>query len=567
MKTKTKAPAPLFFALALLLALFSCGEQSLTGAQGPKGDQGSQGDQGRSAQAWLQTDEGQAWLHGTTIEAWMAWINSPQGKSWLASPEGKAWLASAAGQAWQEWMDGPEGKEWLAKFSAKGWLETQEGKEWLAKAVNDSWLMQPSVQDWLETPEGQAWLAKLAINAWHAYIQSPDGQEWLASMQLEPDIMAWIDWLSGPEGLEWLKSDEGQFWLTGQLSCLEQPSPVASTIARQSVFSDIDYIYLIGEWNSDELSMASFSWEKASGPGNPVIANPASPVTSVSGLEVGEYTFKFTVLNLQGESDSAVASVSVAKKPSSYQFQEFLSDGTFTVPEGITKIYVSACGGGSGGYASHYPKPKLTGAGSTYGGTIGGGGASAIYKEEFSVTPGQQYSISIGGAGKGGVYNPSTEISTAPTSGGDTAFTLLLPNSLTLNIFTLKGGALSGKSGGYGGGDTNYPGVSANSGTHYSIAYIYTSATTYFGGGGSLGGGGGAAYTLINPDESIPKGGFSCFIIPGTNTTANGSPSSPNHGGNGNFGGGGGAGCSFNENSISYGGDGGPGYCLIEWWY
>jgi len=589
MKSKRLRAIPLFI-LALLLAL-SCGEQSLTGEKGDQGAQGQQGAPGRSAQEWLETEEGEAWFYGTAIEAWQEWINGPQGKAWLTTPAGQEWLAGTAGQSWQAWMNSPEGKAWLATFngsqgekgdkgdpglSAQEWLATPEGQEWLAKAVGDSWLLKNQTQEWLLSLEGQEWLTRSAIEAWQAYIQSEEGQEWLKSMQPEPDQLLWIDWLAGSEGLKWLESEEGQFWLTGQLSSLSQPNPIAQTMGKQEVFSDVSHIYLIGGWNTEELSMASFSWEKISGPGSPAISNPESPVATVTGLQVGEYDFKFTVTNLQGESDSATAAVSVSKKPTSYGYKEFTANGTFTVPEGVSKIRVSACGGGGGGGVTGHDG-------------FGGGGGAAVYRKIFSVTPGQQFDISIGAGGKGNSYNSNYIHNPDPTlNGGNTTLVLMTyPPNYYLD---LKGGfngngppSTIGSSGGDGGGNGGSPPYNAGngitgSGGHSTITQD-SGGTRIFdsgGGGGSLGGGGagvaGPAFSSNNFRHSQES--ISSFISP-SGLSFKGGPTywlnDKLYAGDGGFGAGGGGatigGTNPSSNTLLFSGNGGPGYCLIEWGY
>lgn len=58
--------------------------------------------------------------------------------------------------------------------------------------------------------------------------------------------------------------------------------------------------------------------------------------------------------------------------------QEFLSSGTFTVPAGVTAVWVTMCGGGGSG-------------GAQYGSSGAGGGGAGAYciQRPVSVTPGQ----------------------------------------------------------------------------------------------------------------------------------------------------------------------------------
>lgn len=84
----------------------------------------------------------------------------------------------------------------------------------------------------------------------------------------------------------------------------------------------------------------------------------------------------------------------------------FTEDGTFTVPSGITKVYVSMVGGGAGGGGGEQ----------NHGG--GGGGSSGNYVINYpvTVTPAGTVAITIGSAGTGG--NGTGD----GTDGGDTSF-------------------------------------------------------------------------------------------------------------------------------------------------
>ncbi|OIP65225.1 MAG: hypothetical protein COV32_02800 [Candidatus Yonathbacteria bacterium CG10_big_fil_rev_8_21_14_0_10_43_136] len=78
--------------------------------------------------------------------------------------------------------------------------------------------------------------------------------------------------------------------------------------------------------------------------------------------------------------------------------QTFISDGTFTVPAGVTSITVETWGGGGAGGPGGD-------SGSVYGGhnyTSGGGGGSGGYaKSTFAVTPGETFPVVIGAGGTG----------------------------------------------------------------------------------------------------------------------------------------------------------------------
>ena len=73
--------------------------------------------------------------------------------------------------------------------------------------------------------------------------------------------------------------------------------------------------------------------------------------------------------------------------PSSSRRQVFTSSGTFTVPSGITKVYVSICGGGVDGQ--------------NQGSNQSGGGGAGVLWLERTVTSGTAIAVTIGAAGSG----------------------------------------------------------------------------------------------------------------------------------------------------------------------
>lgn len=144
--------------------------------------------------------------------------------------------------------------------------------------------------------------------------------------------------------------------------------------------------------------------------------------------------------------------------------QRFTSSGTFTVPSGVTTIYVSGCGGGGGGTS----------------GLGGGGGAACAVANSYSVSPGTTYTVTIGSGGSGAA-------SGASGAGGATSLGALL---------TLAGGGGSnttvGASGGAGGmngtvNTSSMPGMGG--GTIFGTGGVWAGIT-----GQSLGGTAGSGY-------------------------------------------------------------------------
>lgn len=136
--------------------------------------------------------------------------------------------------------------------------------------------------------------------------------------------------------------------------------------------------------------------------------------------------------------------------------QTFTKDGTFTVPSGVTKILITACGGGAS-----------CNSGSSSIQAAGGQGGACIFKKAFKVTPGQKIPITIG---KGGIYKDTTGgVAGNPTVVG--------------NLVTLPGGAR---------GSTPYSSVPSR---------------TYVDGGGIGGWGGMVSAGSFGSDGLIGKGG------------------------------------------------------------
>lgn len=196
----------------------------------------------------------------------------------------------------------------------------------------------------------------------------------------------------------------------------------------------------------------------------------------------------------------------------------FVTDGTFTVPEGVTKIKVTAVGGGGGGGLADA--------------SAGGGGGGACIIAIYTVTPGAEISITVG---KGGVGAPDAE----GWTGADGTATVV--------------GTLVTAPGGGGGGSWGEGGIS-----------------------GGTGGGKGATMDG-NTGDGDGKGEDGAIGIGGTSDF---SGSWPAGGGGGSYGDGGDGKCNGNGENGGYGaggggasdiatgtkaGNGGDGIVIIEW--
>lgn len=131
-----------------------------------------------------------------------------------------------------------------------------------------------------------------------------------------------------------------------------------------------------------------------------------------------------TALNadkLDGNDASSFAGISHTHTPGKKTM--FTESGTFTVPAGVTQVYVTGVGGGGGGSGN-------CGENDSYNSTGGGGGACVIAKA-VAVTAGT-YPVTVGAGGAGGACGGSG------TTGGASSFGTLL---------TVNGGSGTGSGG------------------------------------------------------------------------------------------------------------------------
>lgn len=216
--------------------------------------------------------------------------------------------------------------------------------------------------------------------------------------------------------------------------------------------------------------------------------------------------------------------------------QTFTSNGTFTVPAGVTKIWVTACGGGAGGGGAI--RDNAAGA--------GGNGGSCIIREPYTVTPNSKINIVIGLGGAAGESSSSSSSSPkSGQSGGTTVIGSLVslpggvaqvyattPNTEDRNIGAGIGG--KGAEGSYKSyAEDGENGVRGCGGTGYGYGASYTSGG---GGGGSFGNGGNGAYYFNRELHHATNAGY-----------------------------GGGGGGATNDVSSKTASAGGNGIVIIEW--
>lgn len=225
----------------------------------------------------------------------------------------------------------------------------------------------------------------------------------------------------------------------------------------------------------------------------------------------------------------------VAQQAASAHITRIAATSSFTVPAGVTTIYVSGCAAGAGGGGGGGATNALgTGAG---GG--GGGAGQAIIRQPFTVTPGTNIAITIPTGGTGGSVGTPTLPGGTGSAGGDTIIGSLV--TLSGAAATTGGVNFTSTVPAGGGSGTGFPnGSSGNDGivgANGGVGNGGAGASGPFGGGG---GGGRAGSTGISGAIAAGYGG-------------------------GGGGGGGGYGSTSGGANGGAGGNGGPGLVIIEW--
>jgi hypothetical protein len=199
--------------------------------------------------------------------------------------------------------------------------------------------------------------------------------------------------------------------------------------------------------------------------------------------------------------------------------QTFTSNGTFTVPCGVTSITVRTWGAGGGGGSRNSD------------GTAAGGGGGAYAQSTLAVTEYAQYSVTIGAGGGAGM------------DGGATIF--------GANLVVAAGGKgvpLNGQVGGLGGAIADCIGAIRYSGGNGSAPPSATSSGAGGGGAGTTGNGNNASGTTAGAARTLSGGAGGA----GRTTAGNGN-------GGANYGGGGGGSRRGTVWGLPSGGTGGLG--------
>lgn len=211
------------------------------------------------------------------------------------------------------------------------------------------------------------------------------------------------------------------------------------------------------------------------------------------------------------------------------RLQKFTASGSFTVPAGVTTLYISGCAGGGGGGGGSSSTASSSAA--TCGGS--GGAGQSVQRVPVSVTPGQIIPVVIGNGGTAGAGSATGTNASNGGSGGVTS----LGSLMSLTPGSGGGGGMYGTSTVAGGvAGSGYPaGGAAMASVATGSAYILYSvggsgSSTAFGGGGACGTGGGLSATSGGDAfgyGSSGGGGGSFAATSGSGTGKNGGSGAP----------------------------------------
>ena len=282
-------------------------------------------------------------------------------------------------------------------------------------------------------------------------------------------------------------------------------------------------------------------------------------------------TGNITLLDIQnefGQGSLAAASTPAGLDPLPTSMRDFMGlsavtasvlldrssgSGTFTIPAGVTSIWVLVVGGGAGGGGARAglgPEGGYRSEGGGYSANAGGGGGAGEVSSvsAFTVVPGQTISWSVGAGGVGGIgsglvgsggttfalYNGpggGTILADGGTAGQKGLLTNADPASTTLRgnggdggngvnfggqgsndewgVDSRAGGGGGGSSGNGGSGATSFPGA-GGAGTTVTLTGLTQTGPYGVGGdGGTDSGGSGAAASFYGNGGA--GGGARCF--------------------------------------------------------
>ncbi|XP_028280863.1 dyslexia-associated protein KIAA0319 [Parambassis ranga] len=110
------------------------------------------------------------------------------------------------------------------------------------------------------------------------------------------------------------------------------PGPVAVVGPDRKLFLPLSSVTLDGSRSSDDRGVSSFHWELVSGPPGLKLEDRDQAVATVTGVRVGRYTFRLTVSDQEGATDSASLTVWVLEARSLPPVAHASGSHTLTLP-------------------------------------------------------------------------------------------------------------------------------------------------------------------------------------------------------------------------------------------
>jgi|TARA_R110002074_G_scaffold365798_1_gene539579 hypothetical protein len=240
--------------------------------------------------------------------------------------------------------------------------------------------------------------------------------------------------------------------------------------------------FIIEAFDPESGSDPGFELKSGSFPPGMSITNVDSGRCTVGGTisptPTSDTTYNFVIRAFDAASNESTRAFSITANGPSYT--SFTSDGTFSVPSGLTAVdvLVVAGGGGSNGLTG----PQINNP--DHQGNNGGGGAGGlIFMPGFPVTPGGTVAVTVGQGGPNGSSGQDSVFGTLTADGGGNG-------KVGFYIIGYQPGTPGGSGGGGGRGrDSGGP-----AGTGQQPSQPGNSGAYGFGQpGGSQGGGGGGA--------------------------------------------------------------------------
>lgn len=136
-------------------------------------------------------------------------------------------------------------------------------------------------------------------------------------------------------------------------------APVANAGQDQAIALPATQITVVGGGTDTDGSIISYSWEQMSGPSQTLITSPNTAQTTISGLEIGTYQFRFTVIDDDGEAGTDLLTVVVNPAPNQLPTANAGIDQTILLP--VNNVTLTGSGTDPDGTIVGYSWTKIAG--------------------------------------------------------------------------------------------------------------------------------------------------------------------------------------------------------------